>query len=128
MSILIPRAPAQQTGPVLYRLSVEQYHKLIGAGVLVEGSPIELLEGLLVRKMTIHPPHATSLQRTWKRIFALLSSGWTVRIQQPITLSDSEPEPDVAVARGDDLVYSTHHPGPADLGLVVEVADSSLPT
>jgi Uma2 family endonuclease len=49
-----------------------------------------------------------------------------VRIQLPVTLPDSEPEPDVSVARGDDSLYATRHPGPADLGLVVEVPDSSL--
>ena len=41
-------------------------------------------------------------------------------------IADSEPEPDVAVARGDETTYDTRHPGPGDLGLVVEVAYSSL--
>lgn len=134
MSVLIPppsphqAAPAQQTGPVLHRLSVDDYHRMIEAGILHSGQPIELLEGLLVRKMPIHPPHSTALQWTRKRIEALIAAGWDVRIQQPITLSDSEPEPDVCVARGDDRTYTTHHPGPADVGLVVEVAESSLAT
>jgi Uma2 family endonuclease len=46
----------------------------------------------------------------------------------PVTVSDSEPQPDVAVARGDDSTYAARHPAPADLSLVVEVADFSLHT
>jgi hypothetical protein len=42
--------------PVL-RLTVEQYHGMIRAGILVDGDPIELLEGWLVQKMTKYPPH-----------------------------------------------------------------------
>jgi Uma2 family endonuclease len=49
-----------------------------------------------------------------------------LRSEQPITLSDSEPQPDIVLARGDHTTYRTRHPGPADIGLVVEVADTSL--
>ena len=54
--------------------------------------------------------------------------GWHTRQQQPIRipLRNSEPEPDIAVARGDLDDYDTEHPGPADIALVVEVAHSSL--
>ena len=41
-------------------------------------------------------------------------------------MSDSEPEPDVAVIRGDLDEYEHSHPGPQDVALVVEVADASL--
>jgi Uma2 family endonuclease len=126
MSILIPIPPARQAGPMLHRLSVDDYHRMIETGVLVSGQPIELIEGLLVRKMTVHPPHSSALQWARKKIEALISGGWDVRIQQPVTLSDSEPEPDICVACGDDRTYITHHPGPTDVGLIVEVSDSSL--
>jgi Uma2 family endonuclease len=59
-------------------------------------------------------------------LLACLPSGWLLRTQQAITLADSEPEPDFTVARGDKRTYLTRHPGPADVGLVVEVADTSL--
>ena len=55
-----------------------------------------------------------------------LSQLWYVRIQAPITLSDGEPEPDLALVRGDRRDYLQHHPGPGDVVLVVEVADTSL--
>jgi Uma2 family endonuclease len=109
-----------------YQLSVDKYHQMIDAGILEEGEKVELLEGYLVPKMTIHPPHATALQRVRKRIEARVPAGWDTRIGQPITLLDSEPEPDVAVARGDEATYDRRHPGPSDLGVVIEVAHSSL--
>jgi Uma2 family endonuclease len=113
-------------GMALHRFSVDDYHRMIEVGILTSGDRVELLEGCVVQKMSQNPPRHTALQRTRKRIEALARTGWEVRIQAPITLPDTEPEPDVAVARGDDSVYATRHPGPADIGLVVEVSDSTL--
>lgn len=57
----------------------------------------------------------------------VLPADWELRSEQPITLADSEPQPDLVLARGEYTKYRTRHPGPADIGLVVEVADTSLP-
>lgn len=46
--------------------------------------------------------------------------------QEPITTSDSEPEPDVVVVRGERRRYHDRHPGPEDVALVVEIADTTL--
>ena len=55
-----------------------------------------------------------------------MPQGWYVDAQEPITTSDSEPEPDVVIVRGDTRQYLNRHPGAQDLALVVEVADTSL--
>lgn len=55
-----------------------------------------------------------------------MPDGWYVDAQEPITLDDSEPEPDVVVVRGNTRDYLDRHPDPQDLALVVEVADSTL--
>jgi hypothetical protein len=55
-----------------------------------------------------------------------LPADWDIRIQSAITLADSQPEPDFALVRGSADDYDTRHPGPADVGLIIEVADSSL--
>lgn len=107
-------------------LTVEQYHAMARAGILEEGAPIELLEGYLVEKMTKHPPHSVATQLVQDVLRHVLPPGWRVMAQAPITLADSEPEPDISVVRGDARRYLTRHPGPTDVALVVEVADSSL--
>jgi Uma2 family endonuclease len=126
MSSLTMGVPALAAFAGFHRFTVDDYHRMIQSGVLDEDDAVELLEGYVVNKMPHNPPYATALQRTRKRIEALLPAGWDTRIQLPVTLPDSEPEPDIAVAQGDESTYSTRHPGPADLGLVVEVSDSTL--
>ncbi|MCI0683126.1 MAG: Uma2 family endonuclease [Gemmataceae bacterium] len=108
------------------RFSVAEYHKLIEIGVLTEDDNLELLEGYLVHKMARNPPHDAALQKVNRRLFQALPPGWDVRIQSAITLPESEPEPDAAVVRGDENTYVQRHPGPADVGLLVEVSDSTL--
>ena len=110
----------------VWRLSVEQYHKMIDAEILDEDDPVELLEGILVTKMAKHPPHRIATQLTRGSLEALTVPGWYADAQEPITLTTSEPEPDVTVVRGRRRQYLDHHPGAEDIGLVVEVADSSL--
>jgi Uma2 family endonuclease len=110
----------------LRRFSVREYHDMIRAGILDEDDNVELLDGYVVLKMARNPPHDTSLQRARKRLEALLPSGWDLRVQSAVTFPDSEPEPDVAIVRGDELTYAAHHPGPSDVGLLVEVSDSTL--
>src|SRR5262245_36438306 len=113
-------------GAALRRFTVPEYHRMIQAGILDADDRVELLDGYVVLKMARNPPHDTALQRTRKRIEALLPAGWDVRIQSAVTLAESEPEPDVAVVRGDELTYASRHPGPSDVGLIVEVSDSTL--
>ncbi len=108
------------------RLSVEQYHEMIQVGILQSGDPIELLEGWLVYKMTKKPPHETANGKLLDALVPLVPKGWILRIQAPITLSDSEPEPDAAVARGTRQDYEDHHPKARDLAFVVEVSDSTF--
>ena len=110
-----------------YRLSVEQYHDMIRNGTIRSGTAVELLEGVLFRIMGRNPPHRMSTYRTTKALERVVPAGWYVDRQEPMTTDDSEPEPDVYVARGDTSDYADRHPGPADCTLVVEVADSSLP-
>jgi Uma2 family endonuclease len=108
------------------RLTVDEYHRLIDTGVLTEEHRVELLEGQLVPKMTRKPPHDVCLDLTAELIRAALLAGWRVRVQSAITLSDSEPEPDIAVVPGAARSYLQHHPGPKELALLIEVSESSL--
>ena len=112
-------------GP-LFRLSVEQYHAMIDAGVLTDDDPVELVEGVLVFKMPKKPPHTFVVEAVSEWIRAGLFPGWFFRQQEPITLEDGEPEPDGVIIRGPRQDYRTRHPGPADIALVIEVSDTTL--
>lgn len=57
-----------------------------------------------------------------------IAPGWHVRNQAPVTLSESEPEPDLTVVRGSRGDYRTRHPGAQDVALVIEVPDTTLAT
>lgn len=113
-------------------LSVEQYHRMIAEGILEDGAPLELLDGVLVWKdrgagMTVSPRHrfvVTCLMRVAAR---LEGSGAHLQIQNPVTIKPShEPEPDAAVVSGEPSDYLDRHPLPEEITSVIEVADSSL--
>jgi Uma2 family endonuclease len=108
-------------------LSVETYEKMVRKEILPESNRFELIEGRIVEKMTRRGPHCGASERTWRLIDALLPAGWHVRIGQPVRIPSrkSEPEPDVSVARGSHKDYDDHHPGPGDVGLVVEITRTS---
>ena len=112
----------------IYRLTVAQYHVMARAGILDEDAPVELLEGWLVQKMTKHRPHSMTTWRVRRDLEALVSLVWYVDSHEPITAADSEPEPDVFVARAEVADDPERHPGPQDVGLVIEVAERSLRT
>jgi len=110
----------------IWRLSVDQYHQMIQAGILNEGDPVELLEGILVTKMVKNPPHTLATQLTREALERSLPPVWFVNLQDPVTTDTSEPEPDVSAVRRQRRQYAQRHPGPADVGMIVEIADSSL--
>ena len=113
------------TEPV-WRFTVEQYHEMIRAGILTEDDPVELLEGWLVPKMPKNPPHRVVTRLTQKALDRILPPGWDVGVQDPVTTDTSEPEPDLAVARGETRDYVDRHPGPKDVALAIEVSETTL--
>jgi Uma2 family endonuclease len=110
----------------MWRLSVEQYHQMIRSGILSEDDPVELLQGWLITKMSKNPPHSSATRFLSRELERLIPQGWYVDSQEPITTADSEPEPDIAILRGSEENYTQRHPRPEDVGLVAEVADSTL--
>jgi len=110
----------------IWRFSVDQYHAMLDAGILTEDDSAELLGGWLVRKMTQKPPHPVAVDLIRDAFATQLVNPWYVRTQAPITLGEGEPEPDVVLARGNRRDYLQRHPGPDDVVLVVEIADTSL--
>ena len=126
MTTRVAAVPPLFLSRTLYpKVTVAEYHQMIQDGVFEDGDPIELIEGYLVQKMSHNPPHSVAVQKLTKRLIRLAPPGWEARCQLPITLVDSEPEPDGLLARGDETTFAAHHPLPDEIGLVIEVADSS---
>jgi len=111
---------------LIWRLSIEQYHAIIQAGILTDDDSVELLEGWLVFKMPKNPPHRATTRLVRTALENILHAGWYVDSQEPITLSNSEPEPDIVVVRGDTRQYLDRHPGAEDIALIIEVSDTTL--
>src|SRR5438128_3370052 len=92
------------------RFTVDEYHRMIQAGVLTENDRVELLEGWIVPKMPHNPPHDGTISLVLRRLCTSLPDDWIVRAQSAITLPDSETEPDLAVVRGPESRYLSRHP------------------
>jgi Uma2 family endonuclease len=108
------------------RFSVAEYDQMGRAGILTEDDSVELLEGVIVEKMTKYPPHDATIDILAELLWRLLPMGWFPRVQNVFVTSDSEPEPDLVITRGRPQNYLQRHPVAGDVALIVEVAESSI--
>ena len=112
-----------------YLFTVDDYYRMADAGIFTEDDRVELIEGEIVRMAPIGSLHADVVDQL-NRLFIehLTRDQARVRIQNPIRLNDrTEPQPDVVLARPrPGSPYRSVHPGPRDILLVVEIADTSL--
>lgn len=118
IDILERQAVREQVAPI----SVESYHVLRDLGLV--GVKTELVNGVILEKMTKSPRHTLILHRLHDALARGLPPGYLLRKEDPLTLAISEPEPDLAIVRGCIEDYADQHPTGAEL--VVEVAVSSL--
>ena len=96
-------------------------------GILRPDARVELLDGEIIDMSPIGPFHAGVVGRL-TRLFTLHSKNrWLLSPQNPLRLNDSsEPEPDVMLLKPSPDDYTSRHPQPEDVFLLVEVSDSSL--
>src|SRR5687767_15244607 len=80
--------------------SVARYQRMIEAGILTSEDKVELLENYVVLKMPRNPPHDGTINLVSHTLSRFHPPGWSLRIQLTVELADSQPEPDVAIARG----------------------------
>jgi hypothetical protein len=119
-------SPRQTDLMPVWRLSVDQYHEMAKVGILKFGDPVELIDGLLVRKMTRNTPHSFASYRLRIWTERLLLSGYHLRVQEPISCDWSEPEPDQVITRGGEADYLERHPAPVETPIIFEVSEASL--
>jgi len=113
--------------PTRRLFTVEEYHRLGEAGILGKRDRVELIEGEIILMGPIGNRHAACVARLTELFVSRLFGRVSVWPQNPATLTDlSEPEPDLSLLRRREDFYASRHPGPEDILLVVEVADTSL--
>jgi Uma2 family endonuclease len=119
---------APQEEPRPYRLTAEQYFRLIKAGVLADKAPVFLWNGQLVEKRTSGPEHGYSQTMITTLLNRIVPDGWHARPALPVEVDAHHvPEPDVSVVRGTAREHQHQTPRAEDVALAVEVSDSSLP-
>ena len=113
--------------PRRHRLTVSDYYRMAEVGILAPDARVELIEGDIIDMAPPGSLHAATVHRLTKILVRSVGESASVLAQNPVRLSDlSEPQPDLALLRPRDDFYSQQHPGPADVLLVVEIADTSL--
>jgi Uma2 family endonuclease len=109
------------------RFSVDEYHRMIWAGILKEDDCVELIEGDIIEMTPIGPRHAVCVAGLTEHFVRFLSTRAVVWAQSPICLGPhSEPQPDVALVTPPRTRYGEAHPGAEDLFLIIEIADTTV--
>ena len=123
MTATLPAATVRRRA---YRWSVEQYLQLVEAGVLGPDDKVELIDGEVVDKVVVGTGHAAAVKILLRVLSRQVGDDLMLGVQDPVRLSTSVPEPDVALLRYRSDAYGSQHPGVDDVVLLVEVADSSV--
>jgi Uma2 family endonuclease len=110
----------------LVKWTVDEYHRMIAAGILDERR-VELLKGEIVEMPPEGEPHAYFSSEAGEYLTRFLGYRAMIRHSKPITLpNNSEPEPDIAIVQRLGREYLEHHPYPNNIFLLIEYSDSSL--
>jgi Uma2 family endonuclease len=109
------------------RFTIAEYHQLIELGFITEANHIELIRGKLIQMTAKGTPHTVCSSILCRQLARLLGDLAVIRGQDPITFpNQSEPEPDVVIAKGRDEDSLAHHPYPEDILLVIEISDKTI--
>jgi Uma2 family endonuclease len=108
-----------------YKWSIEEWHDLVNSGVLA-GKRVELLEGEIIEMSPEGIPHSYTQQSVSDYLREILQGKAYIRNAHPITLDNSEPEPDIAIVCLPHTIYARHHPYPEDIYWLIEVSSESL--
>jgi Uma2 family endonuclease len=110
-----------------HRFTVDDYYKMVEAGLLAPDARVELIEGEIIDMPPIGSRHAAMDSRLTELLCRTIKRRATVRLQLPIRLSAySEPQPDVALVKFRSDFYANAHPVAADTLLAVEISQTSL--
>jgi len=107
--------------------TLDEYHQMIEVGLL-SGRPVELLNGEIIEMSPEGPEHAYLNTNAADYLRSSLGEKALVRDAKPITIpeTNSEPEPDLALVQPLGLLYCDRHPYPENIFWLIEYANSSL--
>jgi Uma2 family endonuclease len=109
-----------------HRFTADEFHRMAEAGIFHEDDRVELIDGEIFAMSAIGRPHSSTVDRL-NALFSPLTGRAILRVQNPVRLDDySEPLPDFQLLEPVDDFYRSKNVEPADVLLLVEVADSSL--
>lgn len=108
-----------------YKWSIDRWHELVDSGVL-EGQKVELLEGDIVEMSPEGVEHSFTNESIVIYLRNRLSGLAHVKESHPITLDNSEPEPDIAIVKLPLTIYRTRHPYVEDIYWLIEVSQRTL--
>ena len=112
-----------------HSFTAEEFERMGEAGIFRQGARLELIEGEIFQMSPIGSPHAACVNFLSRLLNRLFGDSHIVATQNPVRLNDtSEPQPDICLLRWRDDFYRSAHPGPADLLLLIEVADTTVVT
>jgi Uma2 family endonuclease len=110
----------------VYRISVDEYERLVAAGVLNDPR-VELIDGLLVQKPRKNPAHVASVKSLGRYLERMVPPGWHVGKDDPVRIAEyHQPAPDLAIVAGAAGDYRSGHPEAGDVALMVEIAAAPL--
>ena len=109
------------------KFTVEEYHRMHAAGILTEDDRVELLEGEILAMAPISSRHAACVNNLARIFQEKLGKKAIVSVQNPIRIGEhSEPQPDIALLKPRPDFYFSQLPGPENVLLLVEVAETSV--
>ncbi len=107
--------------------TVHDYHRMVGAGILSEDDRVELIRGEVLAMSPIGPRHSAAVLRATQALVRIAGDRAIVGVQGSVRLDEyDELQPDIYLLRPKDDFYASGHAGPADIFLIIEMADSSL--
>lgn len=109
------------------RFTTDEYHRMVDAGILCEDDRVELMGGEVLAMSPIGPRHGACVDRANKALVTAAGDAAIVRVQGSVRLDRyHEPQPDLVLLCPRTDYYASRLPGPDDILLVVEIADSSI--
>lgn len=117
------RATPEMPEPSPWKFTREEYYWLAENGFFGD-EHVELIGGEIVKMVPIGPEQSATIAANTQTLIPAFGSGYHTRTQLPLSLEDSEPEPDIAVVKGNPADYKTEHPQSAVL--VIEVSKTTL--